>query len=67
MIDYAKPLINIEYMTRIVSDACLKNDFENAKAIAVELSAEVKLLINTLTLMQEAQAAATEARRARGL
>jgi hypothetical protein len=56
MIDYAKPLINIEYMTRIVSDACLNKDYTNAKNIAVELSAEVKLLINTLTLMQEEQA-----------
>lgn len=56
MIDYAKPLINIEYMTRVVSDACLNKDYANAKNIAVELAAEVKLLINTLTLMQEEQA-----------
>ena len=63
MIDYAKPLINIEFMTRVVSDACLNGNFDKAKDIAVELSAEVKLLLNTLAIMQEEQKAAEAARR----
>jgi hypothetical protein len=64
MIDYAKPLINMEYMTRIIHDACLKQDFENAQKIAVELQAEVKMFIHTLTLMIEEREKQEAARRA---
>ena len=55
MIDYAKPLIAIEFMTRVVHDACLSQNYRGAKDIATELAAEVKLLINTLTHMSEEQ------------
>jgi hypothetical protein len=55
MIDYAKPLINIEFMTRVVHDACLSKNYTGAKDIAIQLSAEVKLLVNTLTHMAEEQ------------
>lgn len=63
MIDYAKPLINIEFMTRVVSDACLSGNFDKAKDITVELAAEVKLLTNTLTLMIEEREKQEAARR----
>jgi hypothetical protein len=55
LIDYAKPLINVEFMTRVIHDACLSKNYKGAKDISIELAAEVKLLINALTLMQEAQ------------
>lgn len=57
VIDYAKPLINVEYITRIIHDACLNKDYKHAREIAIELSAEVRLLINTLTLMEGEQRA----------
>ena len=63
MIDYAKPLINIEFMTRVVHDACLGKDYDNAKNVTVELAAEVKLLLNTLTLMIEERDKLEAARR----
>lgn len=65
MIDYAKPLINIEFMTRVVHDACLSQDFNNAKNVTVELAAEVKLLLNTLTLMIEEREKQEAARKAK--
>lgn len=58
MIDYARPLINIEFMTRVVSDACLLQDYENAELVTIELMAEVRLLKHTLTVMKEKQAEA---------
>lgn len=58
MIDYARPLINVEFMTRVISDACLKQDYENAELVTIELMAEVKLLKHTLTVMKERQAEA---------
>ena len=56
MIDYARPLINIEFMTRIISDACLMQDYTNAELTAMELLAEVRVLQHTLTVMKEKQA-----------
>lgn len=55
MIDYANPLINIEFMTRVIHDACLSKNYTGAKDIAVQLAAEVKLLVNTLTHMTDEQ------------
>ena len=55
VIDYAKPLIAIEFMTRVIHDACLSQNYTGAKDIAVELAVEVKLLLNTLTHMAEEQ------------
>lgn len=55
VVDYARPLMNIEFMQRVVHDACLRYDYENAKKISVELAAEVRLLLHTLTLMEEEQ------------
>jgi hypothetical protein len=55
VIDYAKPLIAIEFMTRVVHDACLSQNYTGAKDIAVELAAEVKLLINALAHMASEQ------------
>lgn len=65
VIDYARPLLAIEFMTRVVHDACLSSNFTGAKDIAVELSAEVKMLINSLTHMAEEQARAEAERVAR--
>lgn len=56
MIDYAQHLIKIEFMTKVVHDACLSRNYEGAKDISLELMAETKLLINTLTHMSDAQA-----------
>ena len=55
MIDYASPLINIEYMTRMVHNLCLERKYDTGKDVAVQLAAEVKMLINTLTHMHEEQ------------
>lgn len=55
MIDYAKPLINMEFMMRVIHDACLKKDYENAKRVTQELAAEARLLAHTLSIMEEEQ------------
>lgn len=54
--DYARPLINIEFMQRVIHDACLNRDYLNAKKVALELAAEAKLLTHTLSIMEEEQA-----------
>jgi hypothetical protein len=56
VIDYAHHLIKMEFMTRVVHDACLCKNYTGARDITVELLAETKLLLNTLTLMQDEQA-----------
>jgi hypothetical protein len=53
--DYAKPLINIEFMQRVIHDACLNKNYKAARDIAMELAAEARLLTMTLSLMQEEQ------------
>jgi hypothetical protein len=65
VIDYAKPLIAVEFMTRVVHDACLSKNYTGAKDIAVELAVEVKLLINALTHMVEEQGRLEAERRAK--
>ena len=55
VVDYAQPMINIEFMTRVIHDACLSQNYHGAKDLAVALSAEVKILINSLTYMIEEQ------------
>jgi len=55
VVDYAQPMINIEFMTRVIHDACLSQNYHGAKDLAVALSAEVKILINSLTHMTEEQ------------
>lgn len=54
--DYARPLINIEFMQRVIHDACLNHDYVNAKKVALELATEAKLLTHTLSIMEEEQA-----------
>ncbi len=56
MIDYAQHLIKIEFMTKVVHDACLSRNYEGAKDISLELMAETKLLATTLAYLQEEQA-----------
>ena len=56
MIDYAQHLIKIEFMAKVVHDACLSRNYEGARDITLELMAETKLLLNTMTHMQEEQA-----------
>ena len=49
MIDYAQHLIKIEFMTKVVHDACLSRNYEGARDITLELMTETKLLLNTMT------------------
>ena len=56
MIDYAQHLIKMEFMLRVVHDACLSNNYDGAKDITLELIAETKLLLNTLNHMSDEQA-----------
>lgn len=51
--DYARPLINIEFMQRVVHDACLLQDYVNARKVACELIAEAKILTHILAIMEE--------------
>ncbi len=53
IIDYAMPLMNIERMAKGVHHSCLEGDLNYALATAVSLSAESKLLINSLKVMIE--------------
>lgn len=55
IVDYAKPLITIEFMQRVIHDACLNKDYANARKVAFELLAEAKMLTHTLAMMQEEQ------------
>lgn len=55
MIDYAKPLITIEALTKEVSNLCLHGDLKAAEENSVVLAAEVRLLVQTLKLMQESK------------
>jgi uncharacterized protein YqkB len=55
IVDYAAPLIAIEFMQRVIHDACLKHDYENARKITLELATEARLLAHTLSLMEEEQ------------
>ena len=55
IVDYAAPLIAIEFMQRVIHDACLKNDYENARKVTLELATEARLLAHTLSLMEEEQ------------
>ncbi len=63
IVDYAQHLIKMEYMVRVIHDACLSRNFDGAKDIATELVAETRLLVNTLTLMREEQAKTEALRR----
>ena len=63
MIDYAQHLIKMEYMMRIISDACLAQNYDKANDIALELGAENKILINTLLFMTQEQKIQEERRR----
>lgn len=63
MVDYAQHLIKMEYMMRIISDACLAQIYDKANDIALELGAENKLLMNTLLLMTQEQKIREERRR----
>lgn len=53
LIDYAKPLINIDEFTKQIHDSCLKGDYLKARDQAILLSAEAKVLQHVLTLMEE--------------
>lgn len=53
IVDYARPLINIEFMQRVIHDACIRRDYENARKITLELATEARLLAHTLALMEE--------------
>jgi hypothetical protein len=56
LVDYAKPMINIEFMVRVTHDLCLANNYDKAAQIVTELVAEARILQNTLKLMAEEQA-----------
>ena len=52
MIDYATPLMNIERLAKEVHDMCLHATLAEAEEKALELTAEARILTQTLRLMQ---------------
>ena len=53
LIDYARPLINIENYTREIHDLCTDKKFEQAIDKAWLLGVEVTVLRHVMTLMRE--------------
>lgn len=53
LIDYAKPILNIERYIKDISYLCLDGKFDEALPKVVELQTEVRLLQNHLKLMLE--------------
>ncbi len=52
LIDYATPLMNIERLAKEVHDMCLHATLAEAEEKALELTAEARILTQTLRLMQ---------------
>jgi len=63
MIDYAQHITRIEFITRVVDDACLARKYKEAKDVAIEMLAETKMLVNALAHMREEQEKQEEERR----
>lgn len=55
LVDYATPMMCIEKMLRDMHNLLLKNKFEEAIELSLAITAEAKLLNNTLVLMREKQ------------
>ncbi len=53
IIDYAMPLMTIERMAKELHQECLGGNLEAALDKAIQLSAESKILINSLKVMIE--------------
>ena len=53
LIDYAMPMMNMERMAKKIHDLCLEYRYEEARELAVELTAESRLLVTTLRHMSE--------------
>lgn len=53
LIDYARPLINIENYTRAIHDLCTEKKFDEAIDKALLLGVEVTVLRHVMTLMRE--------------
>ena len=52
LIDYASPLMTIERLAKEVHDMCLHATLAEAEEKALELTAEARILTQTLRLMQ---------------
>lgn len=55
LIDYAKPLMHIEWLVKKVHDLCLEHKYEQAQEAALRLTAEGRLLQTTLNHMKESK------------
>lgn len=53
IVDYAMPLMIIERLTKDIHNLCLDKKFDEARDLAVHLTAESRVLQHTLTLMRE--------------
>lgn len=53
IVDYAMPLMNIERLAKHIHHECLDDELWAAFNLAIALSAESKLLINSLKVMIE--------------
>jgi hypothetical protein len=53
MIDYARPLIDIERLTKAIHEDCLNRNYHGAVELSTALAVEVKLLQSVLKIMDE--------------
>lgn len=59
MIDYARPLIDIERLAKAIHEDCLQGNYQAATRLATALTVEARLLQSTLKLMEEEKNART--------
>ena len=57
LIDYAKPMIDMERMLREAHDLCLKGDYEGARQLAQKLSERAVQLQAILLIMSRGRRA----------
>lgn len=55
MSELSDHLVNVEFMVRIINDACLSKNYTGAKDIAVQLAAENARLVTKLQQMHDEQ------------
>ncbi len=52
IVDYAKPLMQIERMARQVHDLCLAHKYDEAREVTFNMSVETRILQATLAILE---------------
>jgi len=53
LVDYAKPLLDIERLAKELHDLCLEHRYEEARYTALLINVEARMLQQTLFIMEE--------------